>query len=605
MKKTGSFLGLILGICINSSPLLAANIKTKISQDKVKVGDVFTVSVEVRFKDGLKPDLSIYEVPKDPLISFLQQSTSQSYSTITRNGVTETKKIVALNMVFFAKSKGTATISQVKLRINNKVFAAKGFKIEIVAKNSKSQNQAQNNQVNSIEDMLNNFFGNQSGRDFGFSNQAKSDLDFFVDVETSTMNPYYSEQFVAKWYLYTNGRVTDIDTLKYPALQGFWKDEILLATSLTPESVRRGDKVYTRYLLASYAITPIVNEQAFIDPYEVKCQLVGGFFSFGSKEFVRKSDEVLIKIKPLPLDRPPGFTGAVGDFKVSGFIQDRSFKVGQPFTYILRVQGKGQLKFMELPDLSLEEDSFTIYDIAEESQFKPPERSIRTYKILVVPQKPGELVLPEVEFFFFDPKKSEFYSANTKSIQVSVDEGDNIQQDIVSVDKSSLKAKFQPQLFSKVSGSPIAFTISSFYSYAACFIALFFSLGFVFISYLKSQVVYDFDKDIKHRFDALEALINSNEWRQASIQAVNIVYFFANAKSKKKPRSQRLDDILIVLPVGLRRGIETTIRSLNADLQKYSFAPESLIENTDIKAKVLEKCLALKELLERSSKDDF
>lgn len=605
MKKTGSFLKIFIFVLFAFKLVWAASIKTHISQDIVEVGDVFTVTVDVAFKEGAQPELSIFEIPKHPKVSFLQQSTSYAMSTTSRNGVTETKKTVGLNMVFFAKTEGAVLVPDIKIKINSKVFTAKGFALEIRPKTTNIQNRKQNNPTNSIESLLNEFFGGQNNRNLGLEPNNNSNLDFFVDVETSTITPYYSEQFVASWYLYTNGRVTDIDTLKYPALQGFWKDEILLATSLTPESVRRGDKIYTRYLLASYAITPIVKDQAFIDPYEVKCQLVGGFFSFGSKEFVRKSDEVLIKIRPLPENKPDTFTGAVGDFRVSAFIQDNTFKVGQPFTYILRVQGKGQLKFMELPDLGLSEDDFVIYDISEESQFKPPEKSIRTYKILVVPKKTGVLTLPRVRFSFFDPQKSSFYSMESKSIEINVGAADEVSQDIVSVDKASLRKAFQPKPFETLSSKSNIVYISSFYSYIICAVVFLMSLGLLILSFFRSQVSYDFDKDLKLRFESLESLIQSGEWRQASIQAVNIVYFFANAKSKRKPRSQKLEDILSVLPVGLRRGIEISIKNLNADLQKYSFAPESMIENMNIKSKVLEKCLALKELLERSSKDEF
>jgi hypothetical protein len=625
VKKSGSFNFLFLILLSWIVPAIfpicsykahAANIRTTISQNQVLIGDVFTVSIEVSFGGESKPAISIFETPKHPNISFLRQSEATSYQTIITNGSAKTKKTITLNMIFYAKAKGIANIPLVKLKINDKVFAAKGFKIEVLEKsavqknNPKNQKQSSKNRRNNMsgmESLLNQFFGNEGMDVFGGAKDAVgTNLDFFVDVEPSNMFPYFYEQFTADWYLYTNGRVTDIDTLKYPALEGFWKDEISLATSLTPESVERNGKMYTRYLLASYALTPIVNGQSFIDPYEVKCQLVGGIFSFGSKELIRKSDEVLIKVKNLPEPKPQNFTGAVGDFQVSSFLLDQSFKAGQPFTYVIKVSGQGQLKFMELPDLGLNEDQFTIYDKSEESQFIPPLRSVKTYKILVVPKTKGVMELPAVGFSFFDPRKNEYYNMNTKPIRINVLEGEIVEQDIVSAYDPSKKNIFVPELYSTVSGSPLlSLQMSSLFAYLTVLFGLLTSLGLMLYRFFGLQITYDFEKDLKSRFDNLEELIQQNRWRDASTLAVNIVYFFANAKSKKKPKSQRLDDILMALPVGLRRSIETSIVALNTDLQKYSFAPEHLMNNSEIKEKVLEKCLALKALLERSSLDEF
>lgn len=608
MTKIGKFLGVVfLSYLSLLQTANAAGIQTRISQSQVGIGDVFTVSVDISFKDGANPKLEIYEIPKHPKISFLQQSQGVSIQSSFSNGVTTTEKTVTLNMVFYAKDVGQVVVPSIKLKINNKVFKAKGFKIQVTSKSS-SQNQPKSKgsrNQNPMEQLFKDFFGSETPDFFGKNNPTNSNLDFFVDVETSTLNPYYGEQFTANWYLYTNGRVTDIDTLKYPALQGFWKDEISLATSLTPESVDRNGRMFTRYLLASYALTPIVQDSANIDPYEVKCQLVGGIFSFGAKELVRKSDEALVKIKPLPTYKPENFTGAVGDFKVSAVLEDQSFKVGQPFTYRIRVSGKGQLKFMELPDLGLTEDKFVIYDTSEDSQFTPPRKSVKTYQILVVPKQKGALTLPPIEFGFFDPEKSSFYTMTTRPIEINVDQADEILQDIVNVDQASRKKIFQPQLYKSISSSPsFIINITGLTSYLICFLAFLTSLAIVLFNFFKSQITYDFAKDLRQRFQTLETLIEESKWREASTLAVNIVYFYVNAKSKRKPKSQKLEDILAVLPVGLRRGIEETLRGLNTDLQKYSFAPEDLLKNSDVKSKVLEKSLALKELLERSSEDE-
>ncbi len=594
----------------------SSDIKVKVSNPNPSVGEVFTISAVITIVGNFQPVISMHEFPSDPKIAYLSESQSFSMQQMIRNGVASLSKTITLTMFYRALEKGPVNITSIKLKMNDKVAVVdKGVRLNIqerVAQNPRP-NQGPNSKANPrqkqgrardlLEDVFNNFF---SGDSFGNPQKGQTgELDFFVDVELSNMYPYYSEQFVAKWYLYTNGRVTDIDTLKYPALEGFWKDEISLATSLAAEEVQKNGRNFTRYLLASYALTPIVKDKAYIDPYEVKCQLIGNIFSFGAKELIRTSDEALIRIRPLPSIKPDDFTGAVGDFKVTSYIKDQSFKVGQPFEFYVRVMGEGQLKFMELPDLGLAEDEITVYDTSEESQFKPPLSSLKTYKILLVPQKKGSLNLPGLSMSFFDPVAAKFYNTQTRSLSINVLEADEVQQDIVTAKDADMSGRFKPTPYAKISKDSASFgSISSSQSVTIIFLSFLISLGLMIYKYFLLQVKYDFNKDLAQRFQKLMGHIEANNWREASNMAVNVVYFYANAKANKRPRTQKLEDILDVLPAGLRRSVEVSMTSLNEDLQKYSFAPNNLIESTQAKDKVLEKCLALKELLERSSLDE-
>src|SRR5690606_20394833 len=91
---------------------------------------------------------------------------------------------------------------------------------------------------------MESLFSRYLNKHFDFMGRGNNpdEVDFFIDVEVSNMNPYYGEQFVVQWHLYSNGRITDIDTLKYPALEGFWKEEISLAVSLRGEDVVKDGK---------------------------------------------------------------------------------------------------------------------------------------------------------------------------------------------------------------------------------------------------------------------------------------------------------------------------------------------------------------------------
>ena len=108
--------------------------------------------------------------------------------------------------------------------------------------------------------------------------QDRADVDggelFFIDVEVDKNQVYEGEQVTATYYIYSRGRVTEIDTLKYPTLAGFWKEDIELATRLNFRPTIINGIRYNRALLASYALFPIKAGKAVIDPYKAKCKVV-------------------------------------------------------------------------------------------------------------------------------------------------------------------------------------------------------------------------------------------------------------------------------------------------------------------------------------------
>ena len=110
------------------------------------------------------------------------------------------------------------------------------------------------------------------------------------------------------------GRVRDIDTLKYPTLKGFWKEDIHLTTNLSYEEEVVGGVPYRKALLASYALFPMDEGSAVIDPYKAKATIVG--LNLRNFQTVKSSREIPIVVKPLPAEnRPSHFTGGLESFK--------------------------------------------------------------------------------------------------------------------------------------------------------------------------------------------------------------------------------------------------------------------------------------------------
>ena len=93
------------------------------------------------------------------------------------------------------------------------------------------------------------------------------------------------EQVTANYYIYVPSKyvLTSFDAVKYPNLQGFWKEDIEMAQSLRYESVVVDGILYNRALLASYALFPIKEGRAKLDEYKAKCDMaISGFMGLGN-----------------------------------------------------------------------------------------------------------------------------------------------------------------------------------------------------------------------------------------------------------------------------------------------------------------------------------
>ena len=83
----------------------------------------------------------------------------------------------------------------------------------------------------------------------------------------------------------------------------------------------------------------------------------------------KKSNPVSIQVLPIPhKNRPKNFTGAVGQFRVTGELGGEKVKVNQPVSLKLRFEGRGNPKLIDLPEVHFPSE-FEVYDTKKEQKF--------------------------------------------------------------------------------------------------------------------------------------------------------------------------------------------------------------------------------------------
>jgi hypothetical protein len=135
------------------------------------------------------------------------------------------------------------------------------------------------------------------------------------------------------------------------------------------------------------------------------------------------SNQLTIHVHPLPdEDRPPDFSGAIGQFKAAGNAFPTSVNVGEPVYLDFSISGQGNFDRVKSPVLSLGSDWKT-YVPSSKINFidESHTQGEKTFHQAIIPQKNGTLALPPASFSYFDPgtKKYVTLPINLPSIVVT------------------------------------------------------------------------------------------------------------------------------------------------------------------------------------------
>jgi len=162
---------------------------------------------------------------------------------------------------------------------------------------------------------------------------------------------------------------------------------------------------------------PALND-VFNDPF------FQNFFGGGTteKEITLTSPPATISVMALPTqNRPEGFTGAVGHFKVSSELSAASTTVGDPLTLRLHVSGAGNFDRVRSAMLGSVDDWKTYpptatFTAADATGY----RGEKVFEQAVIAREPGTKILPGLAFSYFDPDAGRYETALTPPVNVTV-----------------------------------------------------------------------------------------------------------------------------------------------------------------------------------------
>ncbi len=437
MKK---LLNIVFMVTLNLGLSAQVLLTAEASRYKVGVGETFTVTFKINGNAGDfdYPDFTGFKVVSGPMTSM---------STTIVNGKMSQERSAAFDLI--ALKIGTFTIGAAKVKADGKIFQSKPLTITVVEKTDKP--------ANSLE--------------------AKAAELASVKILTNKRSVYVGEPISTRYTLVLKTNVGNFDLLEEPDYQGFIKNDIDLKRYETKEEVLGGERVTTADI-AKFVLVP--QKPGKLNPGTLRLRLptsvpTGRRDWFGQREMrtvnqITESAFPELEVKPLPANKPTGFSGGVGEFKLYVDLSRNEVNADESITLTIEVAGKGNLQLVELPKPQLP-NSIESYEPKYKENISVKTSGISGYKrheYLLVPRFRGTYKIPVLRFTFFDTEKEEYITLTSEPLEINVAEGPQATNQPgttpVNSDKTNVTAVGEDILFIHTTPSAFAKAHNSFFT---------------------------------------------------------------------------------------------------------------------------------------------
>jgi hypothetical protein len=316
-----------------------------------------------------------------------------------------------------AGAKGPVTIGGAQARVAGRAVKSNTITVRLGA-TSRARPQA--GAPGSLFDL---FGGNQRQQQQA---APASSGDTFIRVVTDKTRAILGEPIVAGWFLYTTERLDKFETTTEARTDGFWSEDVPTATpkgrlAYNQETVN--GRPYNVAMLAQRALFPLREGKLTITPMEADVAQVG-FFGSALRTQHLKADAVTIEALPLPREgQPAGFdVSNVGKYTLAARADRTTVSVGEAVTVTLEVKGVGNVRKVRVPAVPTPE-GWKGYPPKESVELDTAAGGVggtKTVEVLLLPERPGTVMLPAVELATFDFEAKRYVTLKTDPLRLDV-----------------------------------------------------------------------------------------------------------------------------------------------------------------------------------------
>lgn len=388
----------------------------------VEVGEQFEIVYTITAQpSGLRP-------PEFKGLNLLGgPSTSSSSSIQIANGKMVQSSSFSYTYFFTANNPGTFTFEPAKATVDGKNYLSNSISIEVVGSARKQQ---QTNQGNGGGTQ------GQSGQNV-VAEAGNDDLFLRIIVDKNTL--YQGDYLIATYKIFTRYEISNNKIDDLPFGNGFYKQDINIPQPrLAPENI--GGKVYYTAVINKVVLFPQKSGTLTIEPFSGQFTILlptrsrgrnifDDFFGPNYQEVPKKvrSNAVQINVKPLPANAPASFNGAVGNFTFKASVDKNNVKSNDAITYKVVINGSGNLKMTEIPQIKFPAD-FETFDPKITTNAKSSVNGVngnKVYEYLIIPRHAGKFKIPSVDFTYFDIDSKQYKTISSGEFEINVEKGAN------------------------------------------------------------------------------------------------------------------------------------------------------------------------------------
>ena len=331
---------------------------------------------------------------------------NQSVSNMWVNGKRTFSKIYS----YFLSpiKKGSVTIGQATIEIDNKIYKTLPVKISVSESVSISKDPNDPNYV--VNENLH------------------------LVAEVSNISPYLNEgiSIIYKLYYSPQINVTNVGEIETPEFENFWSQNIKIPRLQIERGSYKGDN-YNFVTWKKIVLYPQKSGKLEVLPLSLDVSVdvpTNRRDFFGNRIYNQVSKKVTagkrsINVKVLPLNAPESFNGAVGKFDIKLKTNKTELNASESLQATVKVSGNGNLKLFSTPSIKVP-SSLEKYDPEYNEKVSTNLTGMKGFisnTYTLVPQFQGKYPIKPVEFTFFNPKSNKYETIYSDEIIINVLEG--------------------------------------------------------------------------------------------------------------------------------------------------------------------------------------
>ena len=307
----------------------------------------------------------------------------------------------SLTWTIIPKKKGQLEIPILDIKVNNKSFKSKPIKISVLDRSNAS-----------------------------IKNNKTPDRKFFIEAKVDNLNPYRGEQITITYTLYTKTDLSGFDILELPRYQSFWTQELYSPSNLQLKESWIGNDKWYGSVVKKIALFPTKSGKIEIEPMTA---VVGvrekgrrSFFFSSSKEYTVSTNSLSLDVIPLPKTNL-GRSGSVGIWDINKKIKSKQVKQDEAISLLITIEGSGNIKTVDIQDIIFPRE-LEVFDPEiniKQNDLTDKVSGKKTIEYILIPRYSGEIIIPEINFLYFDLEQKKWVIKRTEKIYLNVSENEN------------------------------------------------------------------------------------------------------------------------------------------------------------------------------------